>query len=70
MLERRVEKLGVELARALPYGEETLVTLITRTRKLGLGVHWWNTQNILMARPDRGMHEELCQLLGLATATR
>ncbi len=70
LLERRVEKLGVELARALPHGEETLVTLITRTRKLGLGVHWWNTQNILMAKPDRGMHEELCQLLGLATATR
>ncbi len=66
MLERRVEALSAKLATDLPQTDKTLLSLITRTRKLRLNVYWWSTQNILMARPTRGQHEDLCQLLGLA----
>lgn len=66
MLERRVEALSAKLATDLPQTDKTLLSLIARTRKLRLNVYWWSTQNILMARPTRGQHEDLCQLLGLA----
>ncbi|NCD25293.1 MAG: DUF3536 domain-containing protein [Deltaproteobacteria bacterium] len=66
ILERRAEDLGAELAGSLPQTEKALLDLITRARGLGLGVHWWAAQNILMALPTRGRHEELGQLLGLA----
>ena len=66
LLERLVEERGSEMALALPEQAYALVELITRTRRLGLSIYWWDVQNAVMAVPSRGIHVELCQLLGLS----
>lgn len=66
LLEGLVEERGTEMPLALPEEAHALVELITRTRRLGLSIYWWQLQNRVMALPDRGMHVELCQLLGLS----
>jgi len=66
LLERLIEERGTEMARTLPEHATALVALITRTRRLGLSIHWWEVQNKVMAVPNRGVHVELCQLLGLS----
>lgn len=68
MLERRIEAHGRELAKDLETHEQKLLGLITRTRRVGLGVWWWEVQNTVMALADHHRHVELCQLLGLATS--
>ena len=67
LLERRLEAHGLNLARKLPATEKDLIDLIGNARKLGLGIPWWEIQNMVMEMPGRSRHEELCQLLGLAT---
>ena len=34
--------------------------------RLGLSIYWWEAQNAVMALPNRGVHVELCTLLGLS----
>jgi hypothetical protein len=66
VLERRAEDHGALLAQELPERAHDLTGLIVRARKLGLHVWFWQAQNMVMALPERDMHTELCQLLGLA----
>lgn len=66
LLERLVEERGTEMALSLPEQAHALVDLITRSRRLGLSIYWWEAQNAVMAAPNRGVHVELCQLLGLS----
>jgi hypothetical protein len=54
------------MARSLPGSARAVTNLIVGTRRLGLSVYWWEVQNMVMAMPDRGVHVELCQLLGLS----
>jgi hypothetical protein len=65
-LERLIEERGTQLALSLPSQAHALVELITRTRHLGLSIYWWEAQNAVMAVPNRGVHVELCTLLGLS----
>ena len=66
LLERLVEERGTGMALSLPGQAHSLVELITRTRRLGFSIYWWEVQNVVMAAPNRGVHVELCQLLNLA----
>ncbi len=66
LLERLVEERGTEMGLSLPGQAPALVQLITRSRRLGLSIYWWEVQNAVMATPNRGVHVELCQLLGLS----
>lgn len=66
LLERLVEERGTGMAQALPKNAHSLVELITRTRRLGFSIYWWEVQNMVMTAPNRGVHVELCQLLNLA----
>jgi len=66
LLERLVEAHGTGMALTLPEHAHSLVELITRTRRLGFSIYWWEVQNMVMAAPNRGVHVELCQLLNLA----
>lgn len=66
LLEGLVEERGTEMALSLPGQAHALVELITRTRRLGLSIYWWEAQNAVMAVPNRGVHVELCMLLGLS----
>ena len=66
VLERCVEERGTELARDLGSNSHGLVDLITRSRRLGLSIYWWEVQNLVMAEPKRCVHGELCQLLNLS----
>ena len=66
LLERLVEERGTKMALSLPEQAHALVDLITRSRRLGLSIYWWEAQNAVMAAPNRGVHVELCQLLGLS----
>lgn len=66
LLERLVEERGTQMALSLPGQAHALVEVITRSRRLGLSIYWWKAQNAVMALPNRGVHVELCQLLGLS----
>lgn len=66
LLERLIEERGTEMALSLPEQAHALVELITRSRHLGLSIYWWEVQNKVMAVPNRGVHVELCTLLGLS----
>ncbi len=66
LLERLIEERGTQMALSLPGQAHALVELITRTRHLGLSIYWWEAQNAVMALPNRGVHVELCTLLGLS----
>ena len=66
LLERLVEERGTQMALSLPGQAHALVELITRSRRLGLSIYWWEAQNAVMAAPNRCVHVELCQLLGLS----
>ncbi|MGE4441952.1 MAG: DUF3536 domain-containing protein [Desulfomicrobium sp.] len=66
LMERLVEERGTRMALSLPGQAHALVELITRSRRLGLSIYWWEAQNAVMALPNRGVHVELCQLLGLS----
>lgn len=66
LLERLIEERGTEMSLSLPGQAHPLVDLITRTRRLGLSIYWWEAQNAVMAVPNRGVHVELCTLLGLS----
>jgi len=66
LLERLIEERGTQMALSLPGQAHALVELITRSRRLGLSIYWWEAQNAVMAVPNRGVHVELCTLLGLS----
>jgi hypothetical protein len=66
VLERNVEERGTTMARDLGANSHGLVDLITRSRRLGLSIYWWEVQNLVMSEPERCVHEELCQLLNLS----
>lgn len=66
LLEGMVEERGTKMPLSLPEEAHALVQVITRSRRLGLSIYWWQLQNRVMALPDRGVHVELCQLLGLS----
>ena len=66
LLERLVEERGTEMGLSLPGQAHALVQVITRSRRLGLSIYWWEVQNTVMDVPHRGVHVELCQLLGLS----
>lgn len=66
LLQRLIEERGTEMALSLPDQAHALVDLITRSRHVGLSIYWWEVQNTVMAVPHRGVHVELCMLLGLS----
>jgi hypothetical protein len=66
VLERCVEERGTDMARDLGANSHGLVDLITRSRRFGLSIYWWDVQNLVMAEPKRCVHEELCLLLNLS----
>ncbi|UTF50077.1 DUF3536 domain-containing protein [Desulfomicrobium sp. ZS1] len=66
LLERLIEERGTQMALSLPGQAHALVELITRSRRLGLSIYWWEAQNAVMAVPNRGVHVELCTLLGVS----
>ena len=66
VIERSAEERGTAMVRGLPAGVHSLADLIVRTRRLGLSIYWWEVQNLVMDMADRGVHIELCQLLGLS----
>jgi alpha-amylase/alpha-mannosidase (GH57 family) len=66
LLEGMIEERGMKMALSLPEEAHALVQVIIRSRRLGLSIYWWQLQNRVMALPGRGVHVELCQLLGLS----
>jgi hypothetical protein len=66
LLEGLIEERGTKMSLSLPAEAHALVQVITRSRRLGLSIYWWELQNRVMALPNRGVHVELCQLLGLS----
>jgi hypothetical protein len=53
LLERLAEERGTGMALTLPENAHSLVELITRTRRLGFSIYWWEVQNAVMAAPNR-----------------
>ncbi len=66
-VEADIEDHGLQLAKNLPENANQLSGLISRTRQIGLIVHWWEVQNIVFSMQHRGLFADLCQLLNIGT---